>query len=185
MNVLRKSYSVFLKLTLRSLRERSPQGLPRQESLHLSPSKHSLLACSIPPPSSGTSFTHLLLNPSLPSSKWPSSVTRTLHFTHIHFLHELFTLKPLNMAKPPQCISFLPIPPFHTLLHLHKLHCRILLTHFHCSRLPILSLHMPLSDNSFPQHSLLTAVPSSTPKSLIYTSVLAGKCCSLNLFLPP
>ena len=58
---------------------------------------------------------HVLLHPILLSYNWPSSPPRTLTFTHIHFLHKLFTILPLNMTKSPQSISF---HPFHyTTLH--------------------------------------------------------------------
>ena len=51
--------------------------------------------------------------------------------------------------------------PSSTSLHLHKSPCDIFPTHFHWSLPHILSHYMFLSDNSFPQHALLTAIPDS------------------------
>lgn len=57
----------------------------------------------------------------------------------------------------------------------------------HLSHMPSLlsPSHVAFSDNSFPQHVLLPAVPYSTSKSLMHTSTLAGEYCSLRLSSPP
>ncbi len=51
----------------------------------------------------------------LPASKWSSFPTRTLNFTHTFLTNS--TVHPLNMAKPPQCISFHPFHHSHSLLY--------------------------------------------------------------------
>jgi len=91
----------------------------------------------------------------------------------------------LGSSKTTSMYFFSHILPLHASLHLHKLPFRIFHTRFHYSHLPILSLHMRLSDSSFPQHALLTGVPYSTSKSLIHTSMLGGEYYSLNLSLLP
>ena len=100
-------------------------------------------------------------------------------FTHIHFLHKLFTFLPLNITKQPESIFF---HTFHytTSLHVHKVPCHI----FHCSHSPILSHNMFLSNHSFPHHILLNAVLYYMNKSLICTYVLTGEYCSLAPLLP-
>ena len=49
-----------------------------------------------------------------PSYNWLFSPTRTLSFTHLHFLHKLFTFPSLKMTKIPRCILFI-----HSLLLSH------------------------------------------------------------------
>ena len=93
------------------------------------------------------------------------------------------------MTKSPQIISF---QKFHytTPLNVHEFPCHIFHTQFHCSHLPILSYHKLLSDNSFPQYTLLIAVPYSMSKSDLYVNVgkrillLKPLFTSLNIFLP-
>ena len=93
-----------------------------------------------------------------------------------------------SFSQDDQTISkyFFSLIPYHyASLPLHKVSCHTFHTHFHCSHLLISSRHMLLSDDSFPHHTLLTAVPYSMSKSLIHTSMLIEECCSLKLFLPP
>ena len=66
--------------------------------------------------------------------------------------------------------------PYFNPFALHIFHTRI-----HCSHPSILSRHMLLSDNSFPQHALLTAMLYSMNKSLIHTAILAGEYGFLTL----
>ena len=136
--------------------------MPKQKSLHLSLSKHSLVACSILSPLLAT-LSCMYVFPYLihPSYNWPSSPPRTLNFTHIHFLCKLFTFLSLKTAKPSQSISFNPFHYITLCSSFTRSHTR-----FHCSYPPILSPHMLLSDNSFPQHTLLTDVLSSMFKSV-------------------
>ena len=126
-----------------------------------------------PSPSISNSFMHVLLHPILPSYNWPSSSPRIHNLTHIHFLYFFFTNSSL---------FFLSIYPNHlnVLLFTHsttphftpfaQVPCHTFHACFHCFHLPIVSRHMLLSDNSFPQHALLTTVPFSISKSLIHTS---------------
>ncbi len=79
------------------------------------------------------------------------------------FSHKPCTPHPLSRAsKPPQCISISPIPPLHNSLHLHGFPYHIFHTCFQYTHHPTLSLRMPLSESSFPLHTLLTAEPYST-----------------------
>ncbi len=49
---------------------------------------------------------HVLLYPILPSPKWPSSTVWTHNFTHMDFLHKIFTIHSLTMFISPHCTSF-------------------------------------------------------------------------------
>ena len=132
---------------------------PRQKSLHFL-SKHSLLASSIPTTSISNSFMYVFLYSILSSYNWPSCSPWILSFT-------LFTNSSLLFLFICQITSiyfFSPIPLHHISLNLHKVPSHTL----HCSHLPILSRHMILSDNLFPQHTLLTDVSYSMSKFLIH-----------------
>ena len=56
--------------------------------------------------------------------------------------------------------------------------------HAFVSHSPIISSHILLSNNLFPQHPLLAVMPNSMFESMIHMSMLAGKYCSLNISLP-
>ena len=76
------------------------------------PIHYSFLTCSSPPPSISTSFIHVLLDPILPSYKWPSSSSWTLNFIH--------TSKILNssLSQDDQTTSKYYFHPFlYTTLH--------------------------------------------------------------------
>ena len=89
---------------------------PSTKYMYLDPTlPHFLLTRSIPISLlARLSRMHVLLHSVLPSYNWPCSPPRTLSFTHIYFLHRLFTILSLHMTKSFQCISFHPI---HTTLH--------------------------------------------------------------------
>ena len=113
----------------RSLQKRPLTGWPRQK-VSTSPYPNTLLASSIPP-----SFMHVLLYPILSFYIWRSFSPRTNNFTH--FLHKLFTILSLNMAKLHQSFFFFfffspSIPLHHTSLHLHKIPCHTFHTRSHC-----------------------------------------------------
>ena len=89
------------------------------------------------------------------------------------------SLTSLNFNSNSSLFFFTHYTPF----YLHMFHCHMLHTRFHCSYPPILSRHMLPSNNSFPQHALLTAVPYSMSMCVIHTSMLAEEYCSLNFSL--
>ena len=104
-----------------------------------------------------------------------SSPLRAINFTHIHFLQILHS----DFFQNEQITSKYFFHPFHySTLHFF---CTRSPPHtrFHCSNPPILSRHIPLSENSLPQNALLTAVLYFRSKFLIHT--LAEKYCSLKL----
>ena len=129
---------------LHSLQKCPTRRWPWQKSLHLSLSKHSLLASLVPLPLSATlscmySFTlslQLAFLSSYDSQFHPHTLSsQTLHYSF--FQYDQITSK----------YFFSPIPLHHTSLHLHMVPCHTFQTSFHCSHIPILSCHMLLSDN--------------------------------------
>ena len=128
---------------------------------------------------------HACTPPILPAYNCRSLLGTPILLTYTRFTNSslFFLLRLPNQNQTKEKVFHL----FHytTPLHLHKFPYHILYTRFHCSHPPILSRHMLLSDHSFPQHALLTNVPYTMSKSLIYTLVLTGEYYSLNLSLPP
>ena len=125
----------------RSLRKRPPRWWPRQKSLLLSLSTHSILANSISPPLSG-------ILPCMYSFILSFHFTTgfpLLNFTHIAYT--FFTNSSLNMTKPPQSISFHSFH-FTTLNSNYTVPCHTFRTRFHCSHPLILLCHMLPPDNS-------------------------------------
>lgn len=145
-----------------------PQRLwPYQKSLHRFLCKHYFLFCwgtwPLLTPLSHLVYLNFLL------SRLPFSSISIFNVTHIHCLYKLFSL--FVFAIWPYHFSvFLPsILPLHGFHHLDYCSCHIFHTHFHLNNLNTLSLHMPLSDDSFPQHAFLITVSYSMFWSVMYT----------------
>lgn len=97
----------------------------------------------------------------------------------IHLSHRSSSPHYFNVIRQSEYFIS-PIPPPYTLPHLHTFSCHSSHIYLHCSHYPTLSLHMPLSNNSFVQHILLITMPYTMPKSLPYVSI-----CKKIPFLKP
>ena len=122
----------------------------------------------------------LLLGPSVSLIYFFIIIKNKKHtHTHTHTSSFFFSLQ---MTKPPNTFLFTHFTTLHHSIctNFHD----IFHTKFYCSQSHILSCHMLLSDNSFPQSALLTVMFYAMSKSLIHMSMLAGKYYFLNLSLP-
>ncbi len=157
----------------------APRGWPWQKSLHLSLFEHYVLACwnlmlLVAPLSHMYFFT---LSFHLPSS-FLLLFGPIISLTYISFTNFSLFIFSIHSDQLKVFLyihsttsHFIPFAWVPIIFH----------THFHFFHHLILSLHMPLSSNSFPQHAVLTAVFYSTSESLIHTSELPKGYYSLNL----